>query len=238
MSDTYKNFSLEDKIWNQSFHDATKAGDKKKVFELLKQAKNVYLDEYYIDNSINELNNMELSEEKKEKVLNGIKTCKIVNNVSVKKDTISIKTSSTEEPIMISKLSKIIPGIKEIKKSDIKENIVNRSDYRSEYISQALSFPNSIVTGFTYGIADKAKSINTWVEFKNNNNQEFVIFPDSNTVYNKEGFYFLKHAEPLKKVSSDDLKGKTAVGKSASSFSEINNQIVDIDIEIDMGDDR
>ena len=238
MSEVYKGFSLEDKIWNQSFHDATKSGDKKKVFELLKQAKNVYLDEYYIDNSINELNNISLSNDKKEKVLNGIKSCKIVNDVSIKNNALCIKTSAISNPIMISKLSDIIPTIQDIKPADIKENVVNRSDYRSEYISQCLSFPNSIVTGYTYGIADRAKSINTWVEFKNNNNQEFVIFPDSNTVYNKEGFYFLKHAEPLKKVSSDDLKGKTTVGKSAGSFSEINNQIEDIDIEIDMGDDR
>ena len=236
MSNVYKNFSLEDKIWNQSFHDATKTGDKKKVFDLLKQAKNVYLDEYYIDNSIYELYNLDLSKEKQEKLLQGIKSCKIVNDVKLKKDSISIKTSST--PIMISKLSDIIPDIKNINASDIKENVVNRSDYRSEYISQCLSFPNSIVTGYTYGIADRAKRIDTWVEFKNNHNQEFVIFPDSNTVYNKEGFYFLKHAEPLKKVSSDDIKGKTAVGKSAGSISEINPEIVDIDIEIDMGDDR
>ena len=179
---------------------------------------------------------MDLSNEKKEKIISGIKTCKIVNDVSAKKDTISIKTTST--PIMISKLSDIIPGINMIKASDIKENVVNRSDYRSEYISQCLNFPNSIVTGYTYGIADRQKSISTWVEFKNNNNQEFVIFPDSNTVYNKEGFYFLKHAEPIKKVASDDIKGKTAVGKSAGSFAEINQEIQNIDIEIDMGDDR
>ena len=241
MSDIYKHFSLEDKIWNQSFRDATKSGDKKKVYELLKEAKNVYFDEYYIDNSIKELNNSNLSDDKKEKVLNSLKSCKIVNDVKEKNDTISIKTSSTEEPIMISKLSNIIPGINSITPDDVKENVVNRSDYRSEYISQMLSFPNSIVTGFTYGIADRAKSINTWVEFKNNKNQEFVVFPDTNTVYNKEGFYFLKHAEPLKKISSDDLKGKTTVGKSSnSSFQEINQEFedMDIDIEIDMGDDR
>ena len=236
MSDIYKNFSLEDKIWNQSFQSATKSGDKKKVFELLKQAKNVYLDEFYIDNSINELYNLDLLNEKKEKIMAGIKTCKIVNDMAIKKDSISIKTSST--PIMVSKLSDIIPEIKSIKASDIKENVVNRSDYRSEFISQCLSFPNSIVTGYTYGIADRQKSISTWVEFKNNNNQEFVIFPDSNTVYNKDGFYFLKHAEPIKKIASDDIKGKTAVGKSAGSFAEINQEIQNIDIEIDMGDGR
>ena len=140
---------------------------------------------------------------------------------------------------MVSKLSNIIPGINTITPDDIKDNVLNRSDYRSEYISQMISFPNNVVTGFTYGIADKAKNISTWVEFKNNKNQEFVVFPDTNTVYNKEGFYFLKHAEPLKKVSSDDLKGKTTVGKSSnSSFQEFNQEFNDIDIEIDMGDDR
>ena len=77
--------------------------------------------------------------------------------------------------------------------------------------------------------------MHTWVEFKNNNNQEFVIDYDDNTVYNKEGFYFLKHVEPLKKVSSDDLKGKSSVSK-AGSASEVSNEI--IDIEIDMGDER
>ena len=239
MSDIYKDFSLEDKIWNQSFRDATKSGDKKKVYELLKKAKNVYFEEYYIDNSIKELYNSNSSDDKKEKVLNGIKTCKIVDDVTEKNDTISIKTSSTKNPIMVSKLSNIIPGINTITPDDIKDNVLNRSDYRSEYISQMISFPNNVVTGFTYGIADKAKSINTWVEFKNNKNQEFVVFPDTNTVYNKEGFYFLKHAEPLKKVSSDDLKGKTTVGKSSnSSFQEFNQEFNDIDIEIDMGDDR
>jgi len=236
MYESYKTFSSEDRQWNQSFIDATKNKDKKKVFELLRQANNVYLDEYYIDHSIYELNNSQVSKEKEASILDGIKKCKIVKDVAKQKDAISIKTASNS--IMISKLSDIIPGIEDIKPSKNKENITNKACFRSEYISQMLSFPNSIVTGYTYGIADKAKSIDTWVEFKNNKNQEFVVFPDTNTVYNKEGFYFLKHAEPIKKVSSDDLKGKTSVGKSSGSYTELGAQVVDIDIEIDMGDER
>lgn len=235
MYDSYKTFSLEEKKWNQDFYDATKSKDKKKVFDLLKQANRVYLDEYYIDHSICELNNNTISKEKKEKVLNGLKGCKIVKDIVEQRDTISIKTDSVS--IMTSKLSGIIPEIQDITPSSQKENVVNKSVYRSEYISQMLNFPNSVVTGYTYGIADKAKSIDTWVEFKNNKNQEFVVFPDSNTVYNKEGFYFLKHAEPIKKVASDDIRGKSSVGKS-SSYTELGTQVVDIDIEIDMGDER
>ena len=236
MYESYKSFSLEDKQWNQSFYDATKNRDKKKVFELLSKAGNVYLDEYSIDHSIFELNNAKLSNEKREKLLESIKNNKIVEDIVEKNDTISIKTASNT--IRVSKLSDIIPGIQNVIPSNKESNLVNRSCFRSEYISQMLTFPNSVVTGYTYGIADKARSLDTWVEFKNNNNQEFVVFPDSNTVYNKEGFYFLKHAEPLKKVSSDDLKGKTSVGKSSGSYTELgaNNEIVDV--EIDLGDER
>lgn len=236
MYESYKSFSLEDKQWNQSFYDATKNRDKKKVFELLSKAGNVYLDEYSIDHSIFELNNANLSTEKREKLLESIKNNKIVEDIVEQRDTISIKTVSNT--IKVSKLSDIIPEIQSLTPSAKESNIVNKSCYRSEYISQILSFPNSIVTGYTYGIADKAKSLDTWVEFKNNNNQEFVVFPDSNTIYNKEGFYFLKHAEPLKKVSSDDLKGKTSVGKSSGSYTELGATNEIIDVEIDMGDER
>lgn len=236
MSESYKFFPVEDRQWNQSFLDATKNKDKKKVFELLRQAKEVYLDEYYIDHSICELNNSNISKEKREQIISGLKNCKIVKDIVDNKNTISIKTVKTA--IKVSKLSDIIPEIDNITPSKKQDNVLNKSCYRSEYISQMLSFPNSIVTGYTYGIADKAKSIDTWVEFKNNKNQEFVVFPNSNTVYNKEGFYFLKHAEPLKKVDSDDLKGKTSVGKSSGSYSELGAPAETIDIEIDMGDER
>lgn len=236
MNDVYKFFPNDEKQWNQSFLDATKNKDKKKIFELLRQADEVYLDEYYIDHSICELNNSDISNEKREQVLSGLKNCKLVTNVVDNKNTISIKTAKTS--IMISKLSDIIPDVKNLTTSKNQANILNKSCYRSEYISQMLSFPNSIVTGYTYGIANKAKNIDTWVEFKNNKNQEFVVFPNSNTVYNKEGFYFLKHAEPIKKVSSDDLKGKTSVGKSAGSYTELGVPAEIVDIEIDMGDER
>ena len=236
MNESYKFFPMEERQWNLSFIDATKNKDKKKVFELLRQAGEVYLDEYYIDHSITELNNSMTSSEKRDQVITNLKNCKIVKDIVDNKNSISIKTGS--KTIMASKLSDIIPGIEDVTPSKIKDNIVNKSEHRSQYISQMLSFPNSVVTGYTYGIADKAKSIDTWVEFKNNRNQEFVVFPDTNTVYNKEGFYFLKHAEPIKKVASDDLKGKSSIGKSSSSNSELGMPIVDIDIEIDMGDER
>ena len=78
MYESYKSFSLEDKMWNQSFYDASKNRDKKKIFELLSKAGNVYLDEYSIDHSIFELYNANLSAEKKEKVLENLNNNKYV----------------------------------------------------------------------------------------------------------------------------------------------------------------
>ena len=81
MNESYKFFPMEERQWNQSFLDATKNKDKKKVFELLRQANEVYLDEYYIDHSISELNNSKVSKEKREQVLSGLKNCKIVKDI-------------------------------------------------------------------------------------------------------------------------------------------------------------
>ena len=88
MYESYKSFSLEDKMWNQSFYDASKNRDKKKIFELLSKAGNVYLDEYSIDHSIFELYNANLSTEKKEKVTtpseeNGVKNDETQNGEHV-----------------------------------------------------------------------------------------------------------------------------------------------------------
>ena len=100
MYESYKFFPMEERQWNQSFLDASKNKDKKKIFELLRQAGNVYLDEYYIDHTICELNNSKVSKEKREQVVNNLKNCKIVKDIVDNQNTISIKTASSS--IMVS----------------------------------------------------------------------------------------------------------------------------------------
>lgn len=233
MLNSYKYFSFEEnKKWNNDFLNANKNGDKDRVLNLLKQVNSLYLDEYFISNSISNLNLKDLSLDEKQKMLESLKKCKLVKDVEDNKKSISIKTEQTT--IKVSKLSDIIPSFHICDKND--NNPINKSQYRSQYISQILGFPNSIITGYIYGIADRAKTVSTWVEFKNNHNQEFVIFPDTNTIFNKEGFYYLKHAEPLKKVSSDDIKGKSSISKSGMSSSS-NSELADIDIDVDINFD-
>lgn len=232
MSDIYQTFSLTDcEDWNRRYDKATHDNNKKEIMSLLSEANHLYFDEYFIYNTIMKLNNNDFSEDERNHLIDSFNRSKIVKFTTKQNDYISINTRAN--CIKVAKLSDIVPETLNDKNS--KGSVVRKDKFSAEYISQLLTFPNSIVTGYVYGISDKSKKMHTWVEFKNNNNQDFVIDYDDNTVYNKEGFYFLKHVEPIKKVSSDDLKGKSSVSKSGSA-SKVYNEI--IDIEIDMGDER
>lgn len=232
MSEIYQTFSLSDcEDWNKRYDKATHDNNKKEIMSLLSEANHLYFDEYFIYSTITKLNNNKFPEDERNTLIDSFNKSRIVKFTSKQNDYISINTRAN--CIKVAKLSDIIPET--LNDKNDKGSVVRKDKFSAEYISQLLTFPNSIVTGYVYGISDKSKKMHTWVEFKNNNNQEFVIDYDDNTVYNKEGFYFLKHVEPLKKVSSDELKGKSSVSKSGAA-SEVSNEI--IDIEIDMGDER
>lgn len=229
MSKVTETFSLNDcNNWNYRFDRATHEGNKKEIMSLLGEANTLYLDEYFIYSTITNFNKN--NENNRESLIETLKKCKSIQKVNVQNEYISIDINNKN--IKFAKLSEIISEV--AKDFNNKNSVIRKDKFSAEYLSQLISFPNSIVTGYVYGISDKSKKIHTWLEFKNNHNQEFVIDYDDNTVYNKEGYYFLKHVEPLKKVSSDELKGKSSVSKSNTS--EISNEIVDI--EIDMGDER
>lgn len=231
LSNLYQTFSLSDCTeWNRRFDKATHDNDKKQIMSLLSEANHLYLDEYFIYETISKLNKNDLSDDKKQELIDSFNKSKIVKFVSKQDDYVTINTRAN--CIKIAKLSDIIKDVQKDKNS--KNSVIRQDKFSSEYLSQLISFPNSIVTGYVHGISDKSRKMHTWLEFKNNYNQEFVVDYDDNTVYNKEGYYFIKHVEPLKKVASDELKGKSSVSKSDTS--EISNEIVDI--EIDMGDER
>ena len=224
-------FSLNDCTeWNRRYEKATHDNNKKEIMSLLSEANHLYMDEYFIYETILKLNNENLSKQEKDKLIEKLNKSKIVKFISQKGEYLEINTKAN--CIKIAKLSDIVKEVKKDKNS--KDSIERKDKYSSIYISQVLPFQNSIVMGYVYGICDKSKRIHTWVEFKNNNREDFVVDYEDNTVYNKEGFYFLKHAEVIKKVESDDLRGKSSVSKGSSS--EVTKEI--IDIEIDMGDER
>ena len=198
---------------------------------LLSEANHLYMDEYFIYEIIVKLNTDEkLSQDKRDKLIEQLNKPKIVKFIKRNDEYIEIHTKAN--CIKFSKLSDVIKEIKKDKNS--KKSVERKDKYSSIYVSQALPFQNSVIMGYTYGICDKSKKMHTWVEFKNNNREDFVVDYEDNTIYNKEGYYFLKHAELIKKVDSDELRGKSSVSKGSTS--EVTKEI--IDIEFDMGDDR
>lgn len=202
MLDMYKLYSYDEvSKWSQDFDTATKSGNKQYAIHLLKQAKNLYLDEYCVYHAITSFSSNSFSSFEKETLQN----CKIVKNIKEKEHSLDIST--TFHPIKAFKLSHIFSDVLQDKID--KNNLIKRNSYYiSEYVSQVLPMPNHVVTGYVYGIADKAKTVHSWVEFTNKYNQEFVIDYKDNLLINKEGYYYIRHAEPLKKVSSGGLKGK------------------------------
>lgn len=231
MSKVYETFSLEDcSQWNKRYEKATHDNNKKEIMSLLSEANKLYFDEYFIYSTITKLHNENLNEDEKNKLINNLNKSRIIKFINKDEDYLTINTKANS--IKVAKLSDIISSVSNDYHS--KESIIRSSQFSSEYLSQLISFPNSIVTGYIYGISDKSKKKYTWLEFKNNYNQTFVVDYADNTVYNKEGFYFLKHAELIKKIDSGEMKGKSTVSKTDNS--EISNEF--IDIEIDMGDDR
>lgn len=71
-------------------------------------------------------------------------------------------------------------------------------------ISLSLNFPNEVVTGFIYGISDKVKYLHSWIEFNKDGN-EYVIDYTMNVIMNKEGYYFIRQAEELSRISNQDI---------------------------------
>lgn len=232
MPNTLESFSIpECADWNRRFEKANICNNKSEIMNLLSEANKLYLDEYFIYSTISSFNIGNSKFSNKEELIVALKKCKSIKNIYLQSNYIVIDIKDIK--VKIATLSDIIPEVA-IDKISNQNTSIRKDSFSCEYLSQLINFPNSIVTGYIYGISDKSKKIHTWLEFKNHHNQQFVIDYDDNTVYNKDGYYYLKHAELLNKKSSDEMKGKSSVSKSDTS--EISNEF--IDIEIDMGDER
>lgn len=72
-------------------------------------------------------------------------------------------------------------------------------------ISQDLDVTNQIVTGFVYGYTDKSKFLHSWIETKIKK-EEVVIDGTLNAIFNKQGYYNIRHAEVLNRVSNETVR--------------------------------
>lgn len=114
-----------------------------------------------------------------------------------------IKT--TKETIRVIKLSSLIPNIKN-SFPYIEENKREGKCFDFVYdIAMHLRAPHKIVIGYVYGKCDKSESLHSWIEIKING-EEYVIDGTLNAMINKEGYYLIRHAKTITKISNQIFK--------------------------------
>lgn len=167
------------------------------------------IDSYEILYYINEYTkNKYTQEEKEKKILDLKKKDKIIKNISfginkdIKLNEVTIET--IEETIKFMQLSDLKKDIKELfPEIDTDDRIKRCFSYAFE-ISKHLGKQNNVVTGYIYGYTDLSKYLHSWIEL-NYKGQDYVIDGTLNVMMNKDGYYALRHAKPLTKISNENI---------------------------------
>lgn len=101
-------------------------------------------------------------------------------------------------------LSDIFPNLfvddEVIKTSKRTKNV----SYNTINLSTHLYMDNKVVSGFVYGISSKSKYLHSWIETKLDG-EDVVIDYSMNTIMNREGYYNLRKAEPISKITKSKL---------------------------------
>lgn len=106
--------------------------------------------------------------------------------------------------IRVMQLSELIPEAMEVLPDLESDERMGTCFAKAYDIALNLGIPNDIVTGYCYGYTDKSKFLHSWVETKYKG-EEIVIDGVLNSIINKDGYYKLRHIEPLTRISDQTL---------------------------------
>lgn len=205
----FVNPSDNGKKWDENFIKLLKDKNKDKWKEFLIQtdAKQLFMEETRISYCINEFTISDNSDEYKKKLIDSLKNLKdFVQNAYVQKNekfkSNEIIVETKNGIIRAMPLSECIPDLISLY-PDIESNDRKGKCFERSYeLSRILDMQNNLVTGYIYGNSDKAQYLHSWLETKNN----FVIDYTRNAIINKDGYYLMLHAEPLSKISAEDIE--------------------------------
>lgn len=164
------------------------------------------IEDYMITYKISEFTKSCYNEEEKEDLINSLNklndyvtSAKVQYNDVLKLPEAVIETTKGKiRAIQFSKLSKevkeVIPCIED-------DGRFGKCFDWAYYICLNLGIPNDIVTGYVYGYTDKSKFLHSWIE-TTYKGEEWVIDGTINTIINKEGYYLIKNAQVLNRISN------------------------------------
>lgn len=200
----------------------------KKGIEYLKSINCKWLDYdgYDILYTINEWTKKTTSEEEKNKLIERVSKqedvieIKIEINDKLKIPQLIIKRRDVE--IKVIQFSELVPDSMQLL-ADLEDDSRKGTCFTKAYdIALNLGIKNEIVTGYCYGYTDKSKFLHSWIETKLKG-EEIVIDGTLNAIFNKEGFYKLRHIEPITRISNETLESD--VKKYLQSFKTISPEV-------------
>ena len=164
------------------------------------------MDNYQIKYRISEWTKNKTSNEEKERFINELLKLKnyinkidFTTNEDFSLPELSIET--TKSPIRAIQFSSVAPKCKEKLPFIETDERHGRCYEMAQEISLNLGIRNNIVTGYIYGYSNKSKFLHSWVE-TTIKGKEYVIDGTLNSLINKQGYYFMQHANPISKISN------------------------------------
>ncbi len=98
------------------------------------------------------------------------------------------------------RFSEVCPQMLEILPELETDGRMGQCFYLAYEIMRHLSNRCEVVTGYTFGYTDKSKFLHSWVEIKLRG-KTYVIDGTNNLLIDKEGYYTIRHAVPITKIS-------------------------------------
>lgn len=183
----------------------------KSGIDYLKQigATKLDIENFFIKYSISQWTKTTVSDQEKLELLNELKNFKdyvldvnIGTNDKFNVPEVVIKT--TEGEIRAIQFSSVIPQVKEVFPFIETDERLGKCYTFAKTISLNLRISNEIVTGYIYGYSDKSEFLHSWVE-TTLKDEEYVIDGTLNAMINKQGYYLMRNAKPLTRISNEQL---------------------------------
>lgn len=210
--------------WDQKIFDLGMASDYKGFKKHLCTANELYMDEYQLMGAIDSYFADDIPEEDKNRYIEGLKLSKAFKKVKVGKDEIRVTMKADKKEIWAKRVTGRIPETKEfMPEIATKEGREGQCHFLSMRLARALPFYADVVTGYIYGMSDKAKYLHTWVEYKNNKGVERVIDCTMNALMPKESYYYLRQAKAVQRISNENLRRDFRTIKSAGGGGTLEN---------------
>lgn len=200
--------------WDSRMFELGEKGDVEALERHIATASAVYIDEYQIVGCLQSLYADDVSQEKKDLLLKGLKENKYIDCVGFDDDNFCLKSAFVE--LKAKKLSKLFPEFVKKNKLIISQKREGNCHWGSLYLSNFLlknGVSHNVVTGNIYGLSDKARYLHTWIETEINNEQVVLDFT-MNSVVNKAGYYALRHAEALSSINGENISKDCELLKS------------------------